>query len=83
MSKRSQKRVKAAAAVPAGYGPLSAELKSRVRAAQVKAALSVNRELIALYWDIGRVILQRQNAEGWGTKWWRGWRRTCGRSSRR
>ena len=54
--------------MPAGYGPLLAELKSRVRAAQVKAALSVNRELIALYWDIGRVILQRQQAEGWGAK---------------
>ena len=68
MRTRSQKPVKAAAAVPAGYGPLLAELKSRVRAAQVKAALSVNRELIALYWDIGRVILQRQQAEGWGAK---------------
>jgi hypothetical protein len=68
MSKRSQKPVKAAASVPTGYGPLLAELKSRVRAAQVRAALSVNRELIALYWDIGRVILQRQQAEGWGAK---------------
>lgn len=68
MSKRSQKPVKAAAFVPTGYAPLLAELKSRVRAAQVKAALSVNRELIALYWDIGRVILQRQHAEGWGAK---------------
>ena len=68
MSKRSQKPVKATATVPTGYGPLLAELKSRVRAAQVKAALSVNRELIALYWDIGRVILQRQQAEGWGAK---------------
>jgi len=47
---------------------LFAELKARVRAAQVKAALSVNRELIALYWDIGRVILQRQRAEAWGAK---------------
>ena len=68
MSKRSQKPVKAAAVVPTGYGPLLAELKSRVRAARVRAALSVNRELIALYWDIGRVILQRQQTEGWGAK---------------
>lgn len=68
MSKRSQKPEKATATVPTGYGPLLAELKSRVRAAQVKAALAVNRELIALYWDIGRVILQRQQAEGWGAK---------------
>ena len=83
MSKRPQKPVKAAAVVPTGYGPLLAELKSRVRAAQVRAALSVNRELIALYWDIGRVILQRQQAEGWVRRWWRGWRRICGRSFRR
>src|ERR1035437_3261605 len=68
MSKRYYKPVKAAATVPKGYGPLLAELKSRVRAAQVRAALSVNRELIALYWEIGRVILQRQQAEGWGAK---------------
>lgn len=68
MSKRPQKPVKAAAAVPIDYGALLVDLKSRVRVAQVKAALSVNRELIALYWDIGRVILQRQQAEGWGTK---------------
>ena len=68
MSKRSQKPVKAAAVVPTGYGPLLAELKSRVRTAQVRAALSVNRELVALYWDIGRVILQRQQTEGWGAK---------------
>jgi predicted nuclease of restriction endonuclease-like (RecB) superfamily len=68
MSKRAQKPVKAATVGAAGYAPLLAELKSRVRTAQVKAALAVNRELIALYWDIGRVILQRQQAEGWGTK---------------
>jgi predicted nuclease of restriction endonuclease-like (RecB) superfamily len=68
MSKRAQKPVKAATVGAAGYVPLLAELKSRVRAAQVKAALAVNRELIALYWDIGRVILRRQQAEGWGAK---------------
>lgn len=35
---------------------------------QVKAALSVNRELIQLYWEIGRSILAAQDREGWGTK---------------
>ncbi|MEN9576350.1 MAG: hypothetical protein RL514_4205 [Verrucomicrobiota bacterium] len=54
--------------LPAGYGPLLAELKTRVRDAQVKAAVSVNRELILLYWHIGREILRAQKAEGWGTK---------------
>lgn len=54
--------------LPTGYAPLLADLKARVRAAQVKAALSVNRELILLYWHIGREILRAQKAEGWGTK---------------
>ena len=35
---------------------------------QVKAALSVNRELVLLYWQIGRDILARQQAQGWGAK---------------
>ena len=54
--------------LPSAYAPLFAELKSRVRAAQVKAAVAVNRELILLYWHIGREILRAQKAEGWGTK---------------
>lgn len=42
------------------------DLKSRIRSAQVKAALSINRELIELYWGIGQSIVERQRAEGWG-----------------
>ena len=53
---------------PAAYGALLADLKRRVRSAQVRAALSVNRELVLLYWHIGREILRSQQAEGWGTK---------------
>jgi predicted nuclease of restriction endonuclease-like (RecB) superfamily len=52
--------------IPVSYGELLEDLKTRIRAAQVKAALSVNRELIALYWHIGRSIVERQRAEGWG-----------------
>ena len=54
--------------LPAAYGTLLADLKQRVRSAQVRAALSVNRELVLLYWHIGREILRSQQAEGWGTK---------------
>jgi predicted nuclease of restriction endonuclease-like (RecB) superfamily len=50
------------------YPTLLVDLKTRVRSAQVKAALSVNRELILLYWEIGRSILAAQDREGWGTK---------------
>ena len=61
-------KAKTSALLPSSYAPLLADLKARVRAAQVKAALSVNRELILLYWHIGREILRAQKAEGWGTK---------------
>jgi predicted nuclease of restriction endonuclease-like (RecB) superfamily len=55
-------------ALASGYAPLLADLKARVRTAQVKAALSVNRELILLYWHIGREILRAQKTQGWGAK---------------
>lgn len=51
-----------------GYTELLNTLKERIRKAQVRAALSVNRELIFLYWQIGREILKRQTSERWGTK---------------
>lgn len=54
--------------LPVGYPELLADLKSRIRSAQVRAALSVNRELVLLYWQIGKSILQRQGEEGWGAK---------------
>jgi predicted nuclease of restriction endonuclease-like (RecB) superfamily len=54
------------AGLPSGYVKFLEDVKSRIRTAQVKAALSVNRELIQLYWSIGRDIVERQRAEGWG-----------------
>ena len=54
------------AQTPPGYGEFLEDLKSRIRTAQIKASLSVNRELIQLYWSIGRDIAQRQQQEGWG-----------------
>jgi len=44
------------------------DIKVRVRTAQVRAALAVNRELVLLYWSIGRDILARQQKQGWGAK---------------
>lgn len=52
--------------LPDGYGELLEDLKTRVRAAQIKAVVAANRELIQLYWDIGRLIVERQEQEGWG-----------------
>lgn len=68
MTKRAAKSTKPAVALPADYAPLLAEIKARVQAARLKAALAANRELLALYWDIGGLILERQKAEGWGAK---------------
>jgi len=45
------------AGLPSGYAKFLEDVKSRIRTAQVKAALSVNRELILLYWDIGKTIV--------------------------
>lgn len=54
--------------LPPDYGPWLADLKERIHAAQQRAALAVNRELVLLYWQIGQEILARQGQEGWGTK---------------
>ena len=53
---------------PAGYADWLAELKTRIHGAQQRAALAVNRELVLLYWQIGRDILGRQSQQGWGAK---------------
>jgi predicted nuclease of restriction endonuclease-like (RecB) superfamily len=53
---------------PEGYEDFLSDLKTRIQAAQLRAVLSVNRELILLYWHIGRDILERQNKAGWGAK---------------
>ena len=53
---------------PAGYADWLAELKGRIHTAQQRATLAMNRELVLLYWQIGRDILARQAAQGWGAK---------------
>ena len=53
---------------PQGYAEWLAELKTRIHTAQQRATLAVNRELVLLYWQIGRDILARQAEQGWGAK---------------
>ena len=48
------------------YFSLLSEVKERVRSAQYDALRTVNKELISLYWDIGRMIEERQKGETWG-----------------
>jgi hypothetical protein len=40
--------------------------EARIRDAQTRAILAANAELVQLYWDIGRMIAERQKHEGWG-----------------
>lgn len=54
--------------LPQDYDDFLNRLKERIRTAQVRAALAVNQELIHLYWQIGRSILEQQQSEGWGTR---------------
>lgn len=48
------------------YVRMLGDIKTRIRAAQIRATFAANRELILLYWDIGRMIVARQKQEGWG-----------------
>src|SRR5271157_3820113 len=49
------------------YGELLNTIKNRVRSAQVKAFRSVNRELISLYWDIGKALSEKIEDKRWGS----------------
>lgn len=48
------------------YVLLFTEVKERIRSAQYEALKAVNKELISLYWDIGRMIVERQRGRTWG-----------------
>jgi len=53
---------------PAGYTDWLADIKAQIHEAQQRAAQALNRELIGLYWRIGRAILDQQEQQGWGAK---------------
>ena len=55
-------------ALPAGYLELLEDLKRTVADARWHAQRVVNVELLRLYWQVGDAVLQRQQAEGWGTR---------------
>ncbi len=52
--------------LPESYPGLLREIKARIQKAQYEALKAVNKELIALYWDIGRMIAERQKEASWG-----------------
>jgi len=70
-SEMKRKHVSKAIVQQAGaqsYAHFLAGIKGRIRAAQIRAALAANAELVRLYWEIGREILDNQKRQGWGAK---------------
>ena len=55
-------------ALPDGYRELQEDLKRSGAAARWRTQRTVNSELLGLYWQLGDAVLQRQHAEGWGTR---------------
>ena len=54
--------------LPETYGKFLLDIKEKIASARLKTVLKANIELILLYWEIGRLILQKQLEEGWGAK---------------
>jgi hypothetical protein len=69
--------------LPANYNQLLAEVKERIRSAQYAALKAVNTELVGLYWDLGRMIVERQSARPGASPLWRNSPLTCNASSPR
>jgi predicted nuclease of restriction endonuclease-like (RecB) superfamily len=53
--------------LPSDYSTFLHTIKTRIQQAQLRAVVAVNTELILLYWQIGRAILERQQTQGWGS----------------
>ncbi len=54
------------AVIAPDYSAFLTDVKSRIQTARLAAGRAVNRELVLLYWDIGRGIVEKQNLLGWG-----------------
>ncbi len=54
--------------LPMDYQETLADIKRRIASERMRVVLSANAAMILLYWDIGQVILDRQNQQGWGAK---------------
>jgi hypothetical protein len=50
------------------YALVLSRIKEKIKVARLKATLAVNRELLNVYWEIGKTILEQQGDEGWGAK---------------
>lgn len=68
MANKSFSTIKRGEVSSAEYTKFIRSLKAKIRSAQIKAAVVVNCELIKLYWEVGKEIVEKQEREGWGSK---------------
>lgn len=54
--------------MPEIYASILGEIKERIRSERLRVVMAANSSMVLLYWDIGRMILERQKSEGWGSK---------------
>lgn len=53
---------------PSGYSQVLGQIKARIQKERLRAVFTVNAAMVLLYWDIGQMILQRQQRAGWGAR---------------
>jgi len=56
------------AGLPEDYAAVLGEIKQRIQSERLRVVMAANSAMVALYWDIGRLILERQEREGWGAR---------------
>jgi predicted nuclease of restriction endonuclease-like (RecB) superfamily len=54
--------------LPEGYGETLADIKERIRSTRLRVVLAANSSMVLLYWELGRLVLERQENAGWGAK---------------
>ncbi len=54
--------------VPAEYAAVLDELKNRIQSERLHVTIAANSAMVLMYWDLGKVILDRQEHQGWGAK---------------
>lgn len=68
MAKKHRPTTKKTEAPPIEYAKFVSFLKAKIYSSQIKAIAAANSELIKLYWEIGKAIIEKQEQEGWGSK---------------
>jgi predicted nuclease of restriction endonuclease-like (RecB) superfamily len=54
--------------LPENYAAALGEIKRRIHEERLRTVMAANSAMVMLYWDIGRLILERQGHEGWGAR---------------